>query len=44
LSYTPRNLSNHLGNHPGTHGLATFADGKAQTFFHGDRGNQLDGD
>src|SRR5690606_15307971 len=25
-------------------GTAAFADGEAQTFFHGDRGDQLDGD
>src|SRR5256885_7880455 len=45
LSYTPTNqLGNDLGNHASAHGTATFADSEAQTFFHGDGGDQLDGD
>src|SRR5688500_15564455 len=37
-------LFHDLGNNPGADGLATFADGKAQALFHGDGGDQLDGD
>jgi hypothetical protein len=31
-----------LGDDAGADGAATFADGEAQAFFHGDRGDQLD--
>src|SRR6476661_6160860 len=37
-------LGNDLGNHAGADGTAAFADCEAQTFFHRDRGDQLDGD
>src|SRR5574338_499005 len=37
-------LLDDLGDDAGTDGAATFADREAQTFFHGDRGDQLHGD
>src|SRR5690606_33937661 len=36
-------LLDDLGHHAGANGAAAFADGEAQTFFHGDRSNQGDG-
>src|SRR3990167_5679130 len=36
--------SDHFGHHTGANCPATFANGKAQAFFHGDRVDQLDGD
>ena len=43
---TLKKLLDDLGHHAGADGAAAFADGKAQTFFHGDGGDQLhrDGD
>ncbi len=38
-----RGLRNDLGNHASAHGATAFADGEAQTFFHGDGVDQLDG-
>ena len=37
-----RALLDDLGHDAGADGAAAFADGKAQPFFHGDRGDQLD--
>ena len=37
-------LGDDLGNHAGADGTAAFADCEAQTFFHRDRSDQLDGD
>src|SRR5271157_5083121 len=38
------NLLLDLGDDARTNGPAAFTDGEAQTFVHGDRGDQLDGD
>ena len=37
------NLLDNRGNNAGSNGSAAFTDSKAQTFFDGDGGNQLDG-
>src|SRR5659263_381973 len=37
-------LSDNFGHNAGANSPATFANSKAQTFFHGDRVDQLDGD
>src|SRR5690606_17142564 len=39
-----RRLLDDLGDDAGADGTAAFADREAQAFFHGDRGDQLDGD
>src|SRR5574343_1404474 len=39
-----KRLLDDLGNHAGADGATAFTDGETQTFFHGDRGDQLDSD
>src|SRR5574343_1501831 len=39
-----KRLLDDLGNHAGADGTTAFTDGETQTFFHSDRGDQLDSD
>ncbi|SEJ44328.1 hypothetical protein SAMN04244572_03997, partial [Azotobacter beijerinckii] len=40
LNKNIKSLLNDLGNHAGANGTTAFANGEAQTVFHGDRSDQ----